>query len=83
MFCTSLSILQAAVLRPATEQDAHELVNTQMGLRTDEWSVAVWCRNCTDEQVKEVQFNNPLGLTTPLAHINRPIEIGVTARYNF
>lgn len=66
-----------------TEQDAHELLNTQMGLRTDEWSVAIWCRNCTDEQVKEVQFNNPLGLTTALAHINRPIEIGITARYNF
>ena len=43
----------------------------------------IWCRNCSDKIVKEVQFNNPLPLTGPLAYVNRPMEYGVTVKYNF
>ena len=67
---------------PASKQDSFETFNTRLGLRNDSWSGVLWCRNCTDEQVKDVQFNNPL-FGNPLVFPNRPIELGVTVTYDF
>ena len=68
---------------PATEQGSSQMYNTQLGIRNDTWSGMIWCRNCSDKIVKEVKFNNPLPLTGPLAYVNRPMEYGVTVKYNF
>lgn len=65
-----------------TEQDSHDIINTQLGVRNESWSLALWCRNCADERVIDVQFTNPL-FGTPLAYVNRPIEMGVTVKYSF
>ena len=67
---------------PSVEEGSHELLAASLGLRNDSWSGTIWCRNCTDEHVAEVQFNNPL-FGTPLAYRNRPLEYGVTVRYSF
>ena len=66
-----------------TEQGSSQIYNTQLGIRNETWSGMIWCRNCSDKIVKEVQFNNPLPLTGPLAYVNRPMEYGVTVKYNF
>ena len=68
---------------PELEQDSSEIYNTQMGLRNDQWSAMVWCRNCSDEVVKEVAFPAPLPITGTQSYINRPQEFGVTVRYTY
>ena len=67
---------------PSFSQDSYETLAATLGVRNDRWSGSVWCRNCTDEDVAEVQFGNPL-FGTPLAYRNRPLEYGVTVRFSF
>jgi len=67
---------------PNTEQDSHTLWNSTLGIRTESWSASIWCSNCSDEDVVEVQFNNPL-FGTPLAYRNQPLMYGVNLKYNF
>lgn len=64
------------------KQGSHKIVNVQIGIRNENWSTMLWCRNCTDEIVATIRFNNPL-LGVPLAFPNRPRELGITVRYAF
>ena len=65
-----------------TLQDSSTVLNTRLGIQNGNWSVALWCRNCTDERVAEVSFPNPL-FGNEEQFVNRPIEVGITGRYNF
>ncbi len=67
---------------PSSEQDSYEMLAATLGVRNERWSGSIWCRNCTDEDVAEVQFANPL-FGTPLAYRNKPLEYGVTLRFSF
>lgn len=67
---------------PDRKQDSYGMLNARTGLRDGSWTGSLWCRNCTDERVVEVQFDNPL-FGTPLAYVNRPLELGVSIRYDF
>lgn len=67
---------------PDQLQESYNLLNTAMGIRFASWDASIWCRNCTDEIVSELRFNNPL-LGSPLSYINRPLQYGVTLRYSF
>jgi len=71
-----------------TEQGSSDIVNAQIGLRKGKWTGTIWCRNCGDERVSEVIFNSPVDFFPGLGaavetYVNRPIEIGFTARYDF
>jgi outer membrane receptor protein involved in Fe transport len=88
LFWTGSALFRSSYLAnsssdPETEQGSSQMYNTQLGIRTEKWSGMIWCRNCSDKIVQEVQFNNPLPLTGPLAYVNRPMEYGVTVKYNF
>jgi len=67
---------------PDTREDSSSILNTRLGVRSENWSLALWCRNCTDERVAEVKFNNPL-FGNPLEYYNRPVEAGITFRRDF
>lgn len=73
-----------------TEQEETEIVNTQVGIRAEDhrWSLALWCRNCTDERYSEVIFDSPVDFFPPLGaaqetYVGRPIEYGVTVSAQF
>jgi hypothetical protein len=88
LFWTGSALFRSSYLAnsssdPTTEQGSSQMYNTQLGIRNETWSGMIWCRNCSDKIVKEVQFNNPLPLTGALAYINRPMEYGVAVKYNF
>ena len=67
---------------PSAEQESYEMLAATLGIRNERWSGSIWCRNCTDEDVAELQFANPL-FGTPLAYRNKPLEYGVTLRFSF
>ncbi len=73
-----------------TRQGSHEILNTRLGIRAadNKWNVALWCRNCTDERVSEVIFTSPVDFFPGMGaavetYVNRPIEVGITGRFNF
>jgi len=67
---------------PDLTQDSFTTMNSSLGLRNESWSASVYCSNCTDEDVIDVQFNNPL-FGNPLVYRNRPLTYGVNVKYNF
>ncbi|MDG1988145.1 MAG: TonB-dependent receptor [Halieaceae bacterium] len=81
-FLSKSSYMAGTDGNPLETQGSHKILNAQVGIRSEDWSAMLWCRNCTDEIVAEIRFNNPL-LGVPLAFPNRPREFGVTVRYNF
>lgn len=50
--------LDSTTLSPFAEQNGYSLFNGRMALETDDqdWSVALWCRNCGDKQYASFSF---------------------------
>jgi|TARA_B110000967_G_scaffold210056_1_gene269987 iron complex outermembrane receptor protein len=72
----------------STVQGSSNILNSQLGIRSDAWRLAIWCRNCFDERVSEVIFNSPVDFWPGMGaavetYVNRPTEMGVTLRYDF
>jgi len=72
------------------EQGSYELVNVRAGVRSadDKYEVAVWCRNCTDEDYQYSNFAIPfdgviLGHSARWSHIGEPRYLGLTGTYRF
>jgi outer membrane receptor protein involved in Fe transport len=73
------------------EQDGYEQYNLRAGVRSadDNWDLAVWCRNCTDERVVTSQFQIPFDgaiffpHSTTWSHVGAPRIVGLTGTYRF
>lgn len=72
------------------EQGSYELLNVRGGIRSadDKYEIAVWCRNCTDEDYQYSNFSIPfdgviLGHSARWSHIGEPRYVGVTGIYRF
>ena len=74
------------------KSDSYELFNARLGYRLDEWEVALWGRNLTDEDVAVRGFffsnqfgNNPGNGYAPEVYqqLGEPRVIGLSASYRF
>lgn len=65
------------------EQDAYTLVTGSLGVRTlDNWSVSLWCNNCTDEEYFTYAFPTPV-FNAPLFNPGTPATYGIRATKDF
>ena len=72
----------AAQLESKDEQD-RETVNGRLGWRNDNWDVAVWGKNLTDDEYA-VQTLTPYPITDMDAYfLAPPRTYGATLRYSF
>jgi len=67
---------------------SYELLNAQIAYEMDAWSVALWGRNLTDEDVETRGFrfgNDPRDgyATQTYVQLGEPRSVGLTGRYNF
>jgi outer membrane receptor protein involved in Fe transport len=70
------------------KSESYELLNAKIGYETDAWSLALWGRNLTDEEVETRGFrfgNDPRdGYTTnTYVQLGEPRIVGLTGRYKF
>jgi outer membrane receptor protein involved in Fe transport len=70
------------------KSESYELLNARIGYELDAWSLALWGRNLTDEEIQTRGFrfgNDPRdGYTThTYAQLGEPRIIGLTGRYKF
>jgi outer membrane receptor protein involved in Fe transport len=70
------------------KSESYELLNAKIGYETDAWSLALWGRNLTDEEVETRGFrfgNDPRdGYTThTYVQLGEPRILGLTGRYKF
>ena len=72
-------------LDPNTLQDSYYKINARVGLAgaDDNWEVAIYGRNLTDETTYTYATDSPLSAGIYGAWIEEPRIIGVQARYNF
>lgn len=70
---------------PITEQDAFWLFNLSVGLAAQDetWSVDLWGKNITDEEVYNIVYDAFSQANTYNAWVNEPRTFGVTGRYRF
>jgi len=75
---------------PFATQDGYSVVNTRLTFvhDSDDWEVAIWGKNVTDEEYAVFRQNLggppfPPNQTFNLAHFGRPLEWGVTLRFKF
>jgi iron complex outermembrane receptor protein len=70
------------------ESDAYDLLHARLGYDNDNWSLAIWARNLTDEDyaVRGYSFGNDPRTdyaTQPYYQYGEPRRVGVTASYTF
>ena len=70
------------------KSESYELLNAQMGYESETWSLVLWGRNLTDEDVETRGFrfgNDPRdGYTTyTYVQLGEPRVVGLTGRYKF
>jgi outer membrane receptor protein involved in Fe transport len=70
------------------KSESYELLNAQIGYESDAWSLVLWGRNLTDEDVETRGFrfgNDPRdGYTThTYVQLGEPRVVGLTGRYKF
>ena len=70
------------------KSESYELLNAQMGYESEAWSLVLWGRNLTDEDVETRGFrfgNDPRdGYTThTYVQLGEPRVVGLTGRYKF
>jgi iron complex outermembrane receptor protein len=70
------------------KSESYELLNAKIGYEVDAWSLALWGRNLTDEEVETRGFrfgNDPRdGYTThTYVQLGEPRIVGLTGRYKF
>ena len=72
--------------------ERYELIHTRLDFTTEQWSVSLWARNLTDEDVETRGFyfsnefgNNPSNGYTPEAYtqLGEPRLVGISARYEW
>jgi iron complex outermembrane recepter protein len=70
---------------PISEQDAYWIFNVSMGIAAQDgsWSVDLWSKNVTDEEVYNIVYDAFLQSNTYNAWINAPRTFGVTGRLRF
>jgi outer membrane receptor protein involved in Fe transport len=61
MYARSDSNLDSSTLDPVADQAGYEIYNARIGIgaRDGRWQVALWCRNCTDEDYGIFTFAAP------------------------
>jgi hypothetical protein len=61
MYARSESNLDSSTLDPVADQAGYEIYNARIGIgaRDGRWQVALWCRNCTDEDYGIFTFAAP------------------------
>ncbi len=62
-------------------QDPYRLLNLRFGLRGDNWSVALWGKNLTDEDYARMALSDGAG--NALVGYGAPRTYGITASYSF
>ena len=75
-------------LNPLYEIDAYTKVNMRVSLESENWNVALFANNITDESVLTYVGNTPLsggtfGTDTFYGFVDRPASVGVQFQYNF
>jgi outer membrane receptor protein involved in Fe transport len=70
------------------KSESYELLNARIGYELDAWSLALWGRNLTDEEIQTRGFrfgNDPRDGYTPNTYVQlgEPRIIGLTGRYKF
>ncbi len=70
---------------PVSEQDGYWLFNASMGIAAQDgsWSVDLWGKNITDEEVLNITYDAFLQSNTYNAWVNAPRTVGVTGRLRF
>jgi len=70
--------------------DGYTQYNARIGVggAGDTWDVALWCKNCGDEQAIQSRFQIPFDgaiffASTSWSHVNTPRIWGVTGTYRF
>ena len=72
----------------AAKSESYELLNAQMGYESEAWSLVLWGRNLTDEDVETRGFrfgNDPRDgyATHTYVQLGEPRIVGLTGRYKF
>jgi iron complex outermembrane recepter protein len=70
---------------PVSEQDGYWLFNASVGVAAQDgsWSVDLWGKNITDEEVLNITYDAFLQSNTYNAWVNAPRTVGVTGRLRF
>ncbi len=70
-------------LAPSRLQNGFSLFNGRVGVRSDDdlYEIALWCRNCGDEQYRNIIFGNLLGGESTFITPPREWGVTLTARY--
>jgi len=69
-------------LDPKADQ-SYDLINARVGVRGENWDVALWGKNLTDEVYTMQQVGIPLFAGSYMTWLNPPRTWGVTLRYDF
>ena len=75
--------------RHSTRADAHELIHLRLSYQANDWDVAFWVRNLTDQTIKTRGFggfgNDPRKgyATEPYYQFGAPRTLGVSAGFSF
>lgn len=75
-------------LDPLYEVDAYTKIDARIALEAENWSIALFGKNLTDEKVLTYAGNVPLsgssfGTNTFYGFVDRPATIGIQVEYNF
>ncbi|PKG80687.1 TonB-dependent receptor [Colwellia sp. 75C3] len=75
-------------LNPLYEEDAYNKVDMRIALESENWNIALFGKNMTNEEVLTYVGNNPLsgstfGTDTFYGFVDRPATYGIQVDYNF